>query len=132
MSNNYPTYTWQNKGEDGYAFTLNGAINTTDTTLTFVSTAGMFAGMRLQNTATNEVMTVKSITNSTTAVVVRGATGVASVASSDAFLEVGIAVGVGVASTTFVGAANTSFTNYFQHFVTTINITDKDMMAAKV
>lgn len=131
MSNNYPTYTWQNKGEDGYQFEMGASALIGDLTLTLDSTVGLFAGRRLQNTATNEVVTVKSVDSATVITVVRGAVPVA-MAATDSLLSVGTAVGVGVASTTFVGAANTSKSNYFQHFVTTISITDKDMLAAKV
>lgn len=131
MSNNYPEYKWQNKGEDGYEFALGANALVGDTTLTLASTAGLFTGRRLMNVVTNEVFTVSSVTNSTTIVVVRGATP-AAMTSGQALLSVGTAVGVGEASTTFVGAANTTNSNYFQHFVTTINITDMDMLAAKV
>jgi hypothetical protein len=131
LSNNYPEYRWQNKGEDGYQFTMNAAALVGDTTLTLVSTVGLFAGRRLQNVATNEVVTVKSITSATQIVVVRGAVPVA-MGATDTLLSVGTAVGVGVASTTFVGAANSSKSNFFQHFVTTITVTDKDMLASKV
>lgn len=131
MSNNYPEYKWQNKDEDGYEFATGAAATNVATTITLASTAGLFAGRRLKNVVTNEVVTVKSVDSSTQITVVRGSTGIA-MSSGDKLLSVGTAVGVGVASTTFVGSANTSLSNYFQHFATTINITDKDMMAAKV
>jgi len=130
-SNNYPEYKWQNKGEDGYEFTLGADALVGATTLTLASTAGLFTGRRLMNTATNEVFTVSSVTNGTTIVVIRGTTAVA-MTNGQALLSVGTAVGVGEASATFVGAANTSASNYFQHFVTTVSITDQDMLAAKV
>lgn len=131
MSNNYPEYKWQNKGEDGYQFTINAGVLIGDTTITLVSTVGLFAGRRLQSTETNEVVTVKSVDSATVITVVRGPVPVA-MTNGGNLLSVGTAVGVGVASTVFVGAANTDKSNYFQHFVTTVTVTDKDMLAAKV
>jgi hypothetical protein len=130
-SNNYPEYKWQNKGEEGYEFSVTAAAAVGATTLTLASTAGLFTGRRLMNVATNEVFTVSSVVSPTSITVIRGTTSSA-MAVGNALLSVGTAVGVGEASTTFVGAVNTTSSNYFQHFVTTVTVTDQDMLAAKV
>jgi len=129
-SENYPEFQWQNRDEEGYSFTLNANATNVATTLVFTSTAGLFAGKVLRNVVTNETVTVVSVTNATDIVVIRGA-GALAMVSGEKFINAGTAAAVGQASLTFVAASNSNKSNYFQHFVSTMEFTDLNMFQSK-
>ena len=71
MSENFPTYSWMEQDEKQEYYTVNGALNSSATTVVLDSTAEIVAGDLFRNVATNEQIRVTAVVNGNTLTVVR-------------------------------------------------------------
>ncbi len=123
------TYVFKEVGEFTSFFTANATHNTSVTTITLVSTAGIVPGAILQNIVTNEQVRVTSINaNGTDLVVIRGygTTAAAAWAAAQGVILVSVSTAYGSVGSVSLEETATERTNYFQKITTTIKQTDLD------
>jgi len=135
MSTNFPEHKWKERDEFNDFFDVNADALVGDTTLTLVSTAGLYGGLLVRNTVTNEQMRVVSITSSTQIVVERSVGTVAAAAitaATDNLIVLSSASEKGQSSLNAFHVANQSRSNYFQKFLTTFSIEDFDVLSFKI
>lgn len=134
LSNNFPSYTWKEEGEQKEIFVIDATANSAATTLVLVSTVGLIEGNVIRNVTTNEQMRVSSVTNATDIVVQRavGTKTAEGVVPTDKLQVVATAVSQGIASVDTIGVAAADKSNYFQKFVTTVSTDDFTNFSNKV
>jgi len=130
VSTNFPKYVWKEKDEFNKTYVLGADAAAADTTLTLVSTKGLYEGLIFRIPSTGEQIRVDSITSDTVVAVTRwvGSTA-ADATSGDKVIMTSSASSKGQASlNSFYTEANEKF-NYFQKFLTTVNADDFDNLA---
>lgn len=134
LSKNFPEYKFWEQDEENNEYTSSATISDSGTTLTFITTAGLYNGLVLRNAVTNENFRITSITNGTTAVIQRGVWTVpaATITTWDKLLVISSAAERGAANIGTRGKAKVEKTNYFQKFLTTMSTDDFDDLANKV
>jgi len=135
ITTNFPEHKWYERDEFNDIFDVNVNANSAATSITFVSTAGLYAGLVLRNPTTNEQMRITSITSATIAVLERAVGTVAAaaiVAATDNFVVLGSASEKGQASLNSFYVANQIRSNYFQKFLTTSSQDDFDSLSNKI
>lgn len=134
LSKNFPEYKFWEQDEENNEYTSNATITNVATTATFVTTAGLYAGLVLRNATTNENFRITSVTNGTTAVIQRWVWTVpaAAITTWDKLLVISSAAERGAANIGTRGKAKVEKTNYFQKFLTTMSTDDFDDLANKV
>lgn len=70
-TDNYPIFKFLEKDNVNRVYTSNSTVNSAATTVVLTSTVGLQRGDILRDTATNEIIRVASVTNSTDIVVLR-------------------------------------------------------------
>ena len=83
LSNNFPEFKWKERDEFNDVFEVGDDALSTDLTLTFTSTSGLYTGLLMRNIITNEQFRIASVTNATTVVVERGVGTVVAAAMTD-------------------------------------------------
>ncbi len=134
LSNNFPEYKWKERDEANDMFKANATITSAITTLTLVSTSGLYAGLTFRNIVTNEQMRISAITNATDIVIQRGVGTVAAAAitSGDELQVLGSASTKGQASLDSFYVVNQNRSNYYQKFLTTFSQDDFDNLTNKI
>jgi len=133
-STNFPTYKWKERDEANDIFQFNAIKTNADTSVTLVSTSGLYTGLLIRNIVTNEQMRIVSITSATVIVVERGVGTVAAaaIAVGQGMQVLGSASTRGQASLAAFWVANQDRFNYFQKFLTTFTQDDFDNLAYKI
>jgi len=134
-TSNFPEHKWKERDEFNDFFDVAADALVGATTLVFTSTAGLYAGLLLRNTTTNEQVRITSITNTTTIEVQRAVGTVAAVAvtaATDNFIVLSSASEKGQASLNSFYVANQDRSNYFQKFLTTSSEEDFDILSNKI
>lgn len=133
LTTNFPEHKWKERDEANDTYVTNAAQTSGSTTITVVSTSGLYAGLLMRSIITNEQIRITSITNSTTFVAQRavGTVAAAAITSGDSFQVLGSASTKGQASLSSFYVANQDRSNYFQKFLTTFSETDFDRFAYK-
>lgn len=131
---NFPDVKYKEEDDKQVAYTVVTGGNSGATTLVVASTTGLFEGVMLRNVTTNENLRVSSITSATNFVVQRavGTVTAATVSTDDVLVVIGTSVSKGIARVGTYGTVAVDKFNYFQKFVTTVEIDDFDMMTNKV
>jgi len=134
VSNNFPSFTWKEEGEQKEIFVIDATANSGATTLELVTTVGLIEGNIIRNVRTNEQMRVSSITDATDVVVQRavGTKTAEGVLPTDKLQVISTSVSQGVASVGTIGVAAEDKSNYFQKFVTTVSTDDFTNFTNKV
>lgn len=135
-TDNYPIYKFLEKDNVNRAYTSNSTVNSAATTVVLTSTTGLQRGDILRDTATNEIIRVASVTNSTDIVVLRStgtlnAIAAAQITSGDTLILMGSSVSVGEAGRSSFAAPASEKTNYIQKIVTSVAINEGDSFTAK-
>lgn len=130
VSVNYPTYKFKEQDLAKVVFNLSVAALAGDTTVTLTTTAGLYAGMVLRNVTTNEHVRINTVASGTTLTIARavGTVAAAAIATTDKLLVVGTATARGAYEVGETYAAAVDVTNYFQKHLTTVSLTDEDIL----
>lgn len=133
-STNFPTYKWKERDEANDIFEFNAIATDAATSITFVSTTGLYTGLVIRNIVTNEQMRIVSITSATVAVLERwvGTVAAAAIAVGEGMQVLGSASTKWQASLAAFWVANQERTNFFQKFLTTFDQDDFDNLAYKI
>lgn len=133
ITNNFPAFKFKEEDDMQSVYISTSTVNSSATTVTVASTLGLYEGKVLRNVTTNENIRVASITNSTDFVVRRetGSVAAAQITSGDKLIIIGTAMSKGIAAAGTSGVATVEKENYFQKFITTVELDDFDMMSAK-
>ena len=131
---NFPEYKWDERDDSNDIFQINGALLSTDATLVFDSTAGLYPNLLMRNTATNEMVRINTIVSSTNITVTRwvGETAAAAIADNTTFQVIATASAAWVASESSFFIANQHKSNYFQKMITTVSTDDFQRLTWKV
>lgn len=134
ISTNFPDFKFKEEDDQQEIYVVVTGGNSAATTIVVASTVGLYEGLLLRNVTTNENVRVSSVTNATDFVIQRavGNVAAATISTSDKLLVIGTAVSKGIASVGTVGTVSVDKFNYFQKFLTTVELDDFDMMTNKV
>lgn len=134
ISTNFPDFKFKEEDDKQEIFVVVTGGNSAATTLVVASTVGLYEGVILRNVTTNENLRVSSITSATDFVVQRAVGNVTAttISTSDNLLVIGTSVSKGIARVGTSGTVSVDKFNYFQKFLTTVEIDDFDMMTNKV
>ena len=134
LSNNFPEFKWKERDEFNDVFEVGDDALSTDLTLTFTSTSGLYTGLLMRNIITNEQFRIASVTNATTVVVERGVGTVvaAAMTDGDGLLVLSSAASKGVSGLNSFFVANINRSNFFQKFLTTASVDDFDILSNQI
>jgi len=134
ISQNFPEFKWRERDEFKDTFVVSTQSLLASTLLKVASTVGLYKGLLLRNTTTNEQFRITAIVNATDLTVQRG---VGTVAAADMEVDDEVIVLSSAATKWESGldsffVANQDRSNYFQKFLTTASVDDFDVLSNKI